>query len=415
MLLNYIKIAWKVLLRHPFYTFITLFGISLTLTVLIVMTSFVDHLIGSHYPEYKRDRMLYIQRVVRQDSAQQGRNMGPVSFSFLTKYVKTLKTPERVGIASAFGFANAYVRDRRISLQTKVTDADFWQVTDFEFLEGKPFNEQNIANGDHVAVITDDIKRQYFDDPTQPVVGKNIEVDNVNYRIIGVLKGAPVTRLYTSADIYFPYTIPKSNYKDSGFGGQYIAFLLAHKEEDIPKIQAEFNDAVRRIPLPQVDNGFKVYHLEVSANNYLGSLLSTFPFLSGNDKGYFYLVLGLFMLLFMSLPAINLVNLNVSRIMERASEIGVRKAFGAPTLILMGQFIIENLFITAIGGAIALALSALVIYFINQSGWIAKADLTVNLPVFAISLLVSFVFGLLSGLVPALRMSKLTIVEALKA
>jgi putative ABC transport system permease protein len=414
MLLNYIKIAWKVLLRNPFYTFITLFGISLTLTVLIVMTSFVDHLIGNHYPEYKRDRLLYIQRVARQDSAQQGSNRGPASFSFLAKYAKTLKTPERVAIASALGFANAYVRDRRISLQIKMTDADFWQVTDFEFLEGKPFNEQNIANGDHVAVITDDIKRQYFDDLTQSVVGKNIEVDNVTYRVIGVVKGAPVTRLYTSADIYFPYTIPKSKYKDSGFGGNYIAFLLARNEADIPKIQAEFDDAVRRIPLPQLDNGFKVYHLEVNADDYLSSLLSTFSFF-GRNEGYFYLILGLFMLLFMSLPAINLVNLNVSRIMERASEIGVRKAFGAPTMTLMGQFIVENLFITAIGGAIALVLSGLVIYLINQSGWIAKADLTVNLSVFAISLLVSFVFGLLSGLVPALRMSKLTIVEALKA
>ena len=69
MLSNYIKIAWKVLLRHPFYTFITLFGITLTLTVLMVVTSFLDHLFGAHYPETKRSRSLYIATVLQTDSA----------------------------------------------------------------------------------------------------------------------------------------------------------------------------------------------------------------------------------------------------------------------------------------------------------------------------------------------------------
>ena len=53
----------------------------------------------------------------------------------------------------------------------------------------------------------------------------------------------------------------------------------------------------------------------------------------------------------MTLPALNLVTLNLSRILERASEIGVRKAFGAPRRMLIGQFIIENVVLTLIGGA----------------------------------------------------------------
>jgi putative ABC transport system permease protein len=81
----------------------------------------------------------------------------------------------------------------------------------------------------------------------------------------------------------------------------------------------------------------------------------------------------------------------------------------------MWQFIVENIFITFIGGAIALLLTLIVIQLINASGWIAYADLTINLYVFAISLGVCLVFGFLSGVLPALRMSKLNIAEALKA
>ena len=414
MILNYIKIAWKVLLRHPFYTFITLFGISLTLTVLMVLTSFLDHLFGTHYPENKRNRSLYITRMVRQDTTNQGRNMGPMSFEFLKNYAKTLKTPERVGITTLFGFANTYINGKRIKLNTKYADADFWQVTDFKFLDGKPFTEQNINAGDHVVVITDDLRKQYFEEDGASVIGKYIDIESINYRVIGVVQGSPVTRPYTYGDVYFPYTAPKSNYQNKGLGGGYLAIALAKDPSDFPAIKEEFNKAVSTIPLPQTDGGFKFHVIKVDANQYVDDFASTF-FDDSNRLTILYSIIVILMLMLMGLPAVNLVNVNVSRIMERASEIGVRKAFGAPSKALLWQFIIENIFITFIGGAVALLLSFLIIMMINNSGWIPYADLTINFTVFAVSIGVCLVFGLLSGVLPAFRMSKLKIVEAIKA
>ncbi|MGA0559478.1 ABC transporter permease [Larkinella sp. VNQ87] len=415
MLTNYLKIAWKVLLRHPFYTFITLFGISLTLTVLMVLTSFLDHLFGTHYPETRRDRSLYIMQMVQQDSARTSRNSGPMSFRFLTEYAKSLKTVERVTICTFVNSSNAYVGSQKIKLNTKFTDADFWRVTEFEFLEGKPYNEQNIANSDQVVVITDDFKKHYFGQVTESVIGKDVEIENLHYRVIGVVKGSPVTRPFTYADVYYPYTAPKSNYQRPGMRGGYVAILLAKKASDLKVVQDEFQDRIRRIPLPGVQDGFKYAVLEVKSEPYLDNFVGTF--LDGNKslKTIFFGVIAFIMLMLMGLPAINLVNVNVSRIMERASEIGIRKAFGAPVRTLMWQFIVENIFITFLGGAIALILTLIIIQLINQSGWIAYADLTINLTVFAVSTLVCLVFGLLSGVAPALRMSKLTIAEALKA
>jgi putative ABC transport system permease protein len=414
MIINYIKIAWKVLLRHPFYTFITLFGISLTLTVLMVLTSFVDHLFGSHYPENKRQRSLYITRLTQQDTTHQGRRMGPMSYTFLKTYAKSLKTPERVGITTMFGFANTYLNGKRIKLNTKFTDADFWQVTDFEFLEGKPFNQQNIANGDHVVVITDDLRNQYFDNERESVIGQSIEIESINYRIIGVVKGSPVTRPYTYGDVYFPNTAPKSNYEKKDMRGGYMAIVLAKNTDDFPAIREEFHKAISTIPLPQTDGGFKFNVIKVEANGYFDDFVST-VFDNSNRRAIVYSIVVALMLMVMGLPAINLVNINVSRILERASEIGVRKAFGAPSRVLLWQFIIENIFITFIGGAFALGLSFLIIQFINSSGWIPYADLTINFTVFAVSIAVCLVFGLMSGVLPAFRISKLKIVDALKS
>lgn len=413
MLFNYIKIAWKVLLRHPFYTFITLFGITLTLTVLMVITSFLDHLVGSHYPEYKRDRSLYIMNIALRDSARTSMNGGPVSYNFIKEHLKTLKTPEKVGFSTMINSANSYLNGKRIKVSTKFCDATFWEVTDYEFLEGKPFNEQNIANGEHVVVITDAMKKQYFEDETASAIGKSIEVDNEKFKVIGVVKSAPVTRIMTFSDVFFPYNLPKSNYQSKGLQGSFTAIILAKNKSDFKAIQDEFDASVGRIPLPIMNWGNRYDIIDVKAQPYLDTFL--YSFIRDGQEIFLYIAIFFIVLMLMGLPAINLVNLNVSRIMERASEIGIRKAFGAPSSSLAWQFIIENIFITMIGGLFALILTLIIISIFNDSGLILHADLSINFSVFGVSLLVCLIFGLLSGVVPAIRMSKMKVIDALKS
>jgi putative ABC transport system permease protein len=118
--------------------------------------------------------------------------------------------------------------------------------------------------------------------------------------------------------------------------------------------------------------------------------------------------------LFMLLPAVNLVNLNTSRIMERASEIGVRKAFGASSPTLIGQFVIENVFLTLVGAAVGFVIAAAVLRLVNASGAILYAQLHLNYRIFGWGVLMALAFGLLSGVYPAWRMSRLHPVQALK-
>ena len=125
-------------------------------------------------------------------------------------------------------------------------------------------------------------------------------------------------------------------------------------------------------------------------------------------------ILAALALLFMSLPAINLVNLNLSRILERSGEIGVRKAFGASKRTLVGQFVVESLVLAALGGAVGFLLSALVLRALNAAAVIPYAQLTLNPRVFLWGVVFTAVFGLLSGAYPAWRMSRLHPVEALR-
>jgi putative ABC transport system permease protein len=116
----------------------------------------------------------------------------------------------------------------------------------------------------------------------------------------------------------------------------------------------------------------------------------------------------------MLLPAVNLVNLNTSRIMERRSEIGVRKAFGASSRTLVGQFLVENVILTMVGALVGFVLAAWLLHLLNASGWIPYATLSLNYRIFGWGVLLALVFGVLSGVLPAWRMSRLHPVDALK-
>ncbi|HTE02202.1 MAG TPA: FtsX-like permease family protein [Mucilaginibacter sp.] len=408
MLKNYFKIAIAVLRRRKFFTFISLFGISFTLTILLVLTAFIDKVVGDNYPDKKRDRSLYVSRV-----SQTGKNTmqsGPPSFYFLNHFAGSLKTPIKIGISSGANGTNTYVNNKKIAVNYKYTNAEYWEILEYDFLEGKAFNKQQTDNAEKVTVISADMKKEYFgDDPT--VVGKYIEADNVKYRVIGVVNNVPVTSYMTYSDIYLPYTVAKDQgYKNKGYGGGYYGILLANSSADLDKMHNEYEQMIKRLPVE--DKQFT--KVSSHADTYVKSYVDTGD---DNTSGTFIAVtaISIFAFILMILPTLNLVNINITRIMERSSEIGVRKAFGASSKTLVYQFIVENIILTLLGGLIGVILSVIALQVINGAHLIANLELTVNFTVLFIGLLVCLIFGLVSGVYPAWRMSKLNVVTALKS
>lgn len=416
MLRNYLKITLAVLKRRKFFTFISLFGISFTLTVLIVAVSFLDHLFAPNYPEYQRDNLLYISRTEQADTVNNGSNSSAVGYYFLKEFISKMKTPEKIAFATTPKTINAYSPNgTKLRLFFKHTDANFWEVNNFDFVEGKPYNQTNINNQEYITVINENTRDDYFGKEVS-AVGKHFEIDNVKYKVIGVVRGSPITRFYTTSDIYFPYNLTKENLKNIEIGGGYIIFLRGKTPQNLKEIKAEFDAIVPKVSLPKGDKYFKPQILYSEAESYLeGFTRQLFGSSTNSGLAYFYVFIVGFAILFMSLPAINLININLNRIMERSSEIGIRKAFGASSKTLTYQFITENIMLSLIGSVVSIFLSIGVIYYINHSGLIPYADLTINWGVFAWAILISVVFGLLSGVYPAWRMSKMQVVEALKA
>ncbi len=411
MLRNYIKIAWKVLGRNKFFTFVSLFGISFTLAVLIVIISLLDNMLRPSYPEPNRDRSLYANRVRLQNEERNSSTISSAGFYFLQEHVKNLKTPEKIGIISNGTATNTFVGGRKLRLELKYTDDVIWEIYDHEFIEGKAYNNSNISNNEYVAIITEETRDDYFGEGQQ-VVGKTIITDNTSYRVIGVIKNVPSIPPGPEADIFVPYNTSKSDLSRKQYVGGYIGVILAHHKRDFPKIKEEFQEMVDKIEIP-ADNNLTVLTAWVFSQKEIISHLATRETNENSVIIFFSLLIG-GMLLFMLLPTLNLVNINVSRIMERASEIGVRKAFGATSGTLAIQFIVENIILTLIGGLIGLGLAFGILIFIQNADLISYTNFSINYKVFFIAILLCVVFGFLSGVLPAIRMSRMQVVNAIK-
>lgn len=409
MLKNYFKIAIAVLRRRKFFTFISLFGISFTLTIVMTATALIENVMSPGYPDYNRERSLYIQRVTIKNSKEGWINSNSASYNFINKYVQTLKEPEKIAFYTSGNTTNSYVNNKKIQLDLKYTNQEYWEITSYKFLSGKPYNQQQIENAERVVVISERIRRAYFGGQVN-VVGKFIEIDNVSYRVNGVVRGVPKSNRIFSADVYLPFTVSKTGYKDQGLMGNFGAVLLAKSEKDLPAMRSEYQKMLSKVPREK-DFDTLYAHADTLWEDLARRLFGTDEKVSFSKM---IAIVSLFVLLFLSLPTINLVNINITRIMERSSEIGVRKAFGASSKTLVYQFLVENIILTLLGGVIGVILSVVVIYFFNQSNLIPDLHLSLNFTVLALGLLICLVFGLLSGVYPAWRMSRLNVVAALK-
>jgi putative ABC transport system permease protein len=404
---SYLKLALKVLARRKFFTFISLFGISVTLVVLMVATAVLDNFFAPRAPESRFDRVLTIQRVTeRGPDETQSTEPG---YALLDGWMRPLKNVERTSIFSNVQSNAIYRGDGRIDTDVKHTDGDYWKILDFRFLEGRPFSAAEDASGAHVAVITDQLRRKLFDDAS--ALGKTFTLDGDSYTVIGVVPRVSLTRLTAYADAWVPIgSLKSSDYRHNYMGG-FNGIVLAHSRSDFPRLKADFQAALRTFPLDR-----KVYKtIRTGLDTPFESLARNLT--QNSTDNDVWILIGVFAglaLLFMTLPVLNLVTLNLSRILERAPEIGVRKAFGASRPALVSQFVIENIVLTVIGGLAGFVLAILALRLVNQLNVVPGAVFEINARVFAYGMLIAVFFGALSGVYPAWRMSRLDPVLALR-
>ncbi|PYQ57398.1 MAG: hypothetical protein DMF53_22825 [Acidobacteria bacterium] len=366
-------------------------------------------------PEVHADRMLGVYRLTLQ--GKDDTETSQPGYGFLDRWVRPMaKLPsvERIAFVTEAQTVVSYLNGRKIQSALRRADGEFWRVLDFDFVEGGPYTVADDQAGRFVAVINETTRERFFGG--RPAMGKTIEADGQRFRVVGVVRDVPVLRFSSSADLWVPVTTAKTSAYKEEWLGNFYALILARSHADLPQIKAEvqsrLREAEKQLPDPKT---FK--HLYTGADTLFEGAARMFLPAGGavaNPGARLQAALLALMLGFMLLPTINLVNINLSRILDRASEIGVRRAFGASSRTLVGQLLIENLVLTLIGAVLGLVLALGVLRAFNVSGLIAHTQFQLNFRIFFYGLAIAVFFGLFSGVYPAWRMSKLHPVQALR-
>ncbi len=355
-----------------------------------------------------------------------------LSYHTLKECYYTLETPECVTASIANSQVKRMLGDLYISLPgskdkhsayISCTDANYWQVFRFSFLDGKPYNADEFESGFRKAVINESMARKLFDNTSGSVVGKSFLINDLEYVVGAVVKDVSPAMKIVFADIWIPFTsmsVFTQKGEDEDIVGVLRAYILAHKPSDFDIIRDELEQKRKKINTTLTEYEFVLKDGVPCTQKQ--EVIRNIDYSSSNNEiimRYLFIVL-----IFLLVPAVNLSGLTSSRMQERISEIGIRKAFGATRNTLINQILTENLFLTLCGGLFGLIISYTIILVLNNSLFISRYStisghvvfsqgMLMNFTVFFYAFMVCIILNLASSIIPVLNISRKNIVEAI--
>jgi len=271
--------------------------------------------------------------------------------------------------------------------------------------EGRFLLNDDVDAHAKVVVLGDKIARELFGDASP--VGKQIKIRRQNFRVVGVMeKGG--TRFFTKLDeiAYIPLTSAMDLYSRDRIN--FLAFTP--KDITVNQAKEEVRFLFRETHKLDNPNGelskddFRVLTQDDAQKNagLIGQVLS--------------ILLGSIAAISLVVGGIGIMNIMFVTVTERTAEIGLRKALGAKSADVLGQFLAEAIAVTSVGGLVGIIfgvlLSWLTIQILNalQGGWTFQ----LSLGSIALAFSVSAIIGIVFGYTPARRASKLSPIEALR-
>lgn len=420
MIRNYLKTAYRTLIKNKGFTAINVFGLALGLTTCLLIVFYVfDELSYDRY-NIKADRIYRVNNDTKFNGNlySDAVTPAPLASTLLAGYPeveKTVRFRQR-------GSAHVKKGDQNIEEQNiTYCDPSIFEVFTLPMLSG---NAVSALKEPNTIVITESIAKKYFN--RTDVVGKTLTFNKVkNYTITGIIKDIP-RQSHFRFDFYISMPTLDESKEDSWLSNNFQTYILLKKGADYKKIENEFPQLIKDYMGVQLQG---VTHssfndFEKSGNYFRFSLVQlTKIHLESNRGGelgsngnilyvYIFSAIATFILL---IACVNFMNLSTARSSNRAKEVGVRKVLGSTRKYLIAQFLAESIIITLIATLIAVFAAWALLPLFNQ---ISGKELSVSssllrwlLPSLAILILV---IGCLAGSYPAFFLSAFQPIDVLK-
>lgn len=278
-------------------------------------------------------------------------------------------------------------------------DENYVHVSGYDLLKGRNFSEQDLQFGSNVAILGYDIAGKIFG-KGDTMLNAMISVGSMKYKVIGILNTKGSSSVFSGDNMVL---IPLLNARRV-FYNPNKSYMITGQVRMPDELDAAISEAtgllrnIRKLKLGEEDN-FQITRSDSLAEELIDNLK------------YVTIAASVIGIITLFGAAIGLMNIMLVSVTERTREIGISKAIGATCKNIRTQFLVEAIVICQIGGALGIVLGILAG---NGVSMLLNGAFIIPWLWIIMGIIFCFIVGLVSGLYPAIKASRLDPIEALR-
>ncbi|OKL42099.1 ABC transporter permease [Pontibacter flavimaris] len=408
MIKNYLKMAYRNLMRHKVFSLINVSGLALGMTCSILILLWVrDELSVDrfHADIDNLYRVMEVQSYPGADDLTVDATPGPLAEALERELPEVIHAVRSTTWDWEQLFAYG---DKVLKVNGRYADPEFFEVFSFPLLHG---DARTVLSQPNTVVISETVARQFFPSPEE-ALGKLFKINNTtSYKVTGVMQDVP-----KNSTMQFDYVMPVNDWINSP-GSEWLqewgnnalrTFLQLQPGTDI----VAFNEKIKPLIRKYHEGSKTDLFVQPVADMYLHGDFTGSKASGGRvEVVRLFTVVALFILV---IACINFMNLATARSAKRAKEVGVRKAIGANKLALLSQFMVESVLVAFLALFISVNLIGILLpHFNDLTG--KFINLNFSDPSLLLMLLgVALLTGIVSGSYPAFFLSSFNPAVVLK-
>jgi putative ABC transport system permease protein len=414
-LIQDVRYSFRLLLKNPSFTFISVFALALGIGANTVIFSAFNAIMLRPLPYGDPDRIA----MVWSSFPQAGLLKFGVPFANFADWKERNHVFDTIAIYQAA--SNTTYNLTGISgperIQSAKATGDFFRVLNITPLFGRTIQADDEQIGkDHVVVVRFNLWQRYFGGD-QHLVGKSIKLNDEDFQVVGIMPrgfqfpgGAemPAGQQFASnTELWVPLAIPaNSPARSDRVTNAFRAIARLKPGVTVQQAQAEMTTIAQKLEQENpVSNQDARVLVNTMRENQVGDLrLPMIVLLAA--VGFVLLI-----------ACANIANLLLSRAAVRNKEFTIKRALGASRSRILRQLLTESVMLSVIGGVVGLGLSALAIQLLitfAPANIPRLNEVNLDLRVLGFTLLVSLITGVLFGMAPALQLSNANVHEGIK-
>ncbi|HMJ68496.1 MAG TPA: ABC transporter permease [Cyclobacteriaceae bacterium] len=408
---NVMVIAFRALKKRAWYSSLNVVGLTLSICAAFLMSLYVvdQASYDSHFTNAERVYRVNLEADMNGKRDVYCNVPQPTAAALRSTYPQ-IEEVARVALTDHIGTLE-YKEKKIRSANLVIADSSVLRIFHRQFLEG---DESSALSEPASIVLSESMAKELFG--RRDVLGERVHFIEFekDLEITGVIADDTRHSHFPMEAIVSWHTYPQYD-SDQWYGAHAYTYILLKTDTDIATLTAQMPAFFNRYIKKTFDefNGKGKIFFQPLTDIYLSDELVWEPNPHGSRANV--VALGFVALFLVAFAMVNYVNLATARAAERALEVGIRKLLGSSPWFLRGQFVGESIILSTTAGVLSLLLSYGMLPVFNRlSGLdLAKSQLF-TLRVAGSVLLLSFVVGLVAGIIPAAYLSSMKTLQGLK-